>query len=326
MLKTQDALRRSSTCRWLVQRLVRALIQCLIASVVLFVLIQALPGDAATALEGRNGPEAVERARQEMGLDRPVLERYFDWLGALVLRGDLGNSFATGKPVAETIGGSLLATLTVAVIVFVLLLTITLPIGLVTGANAKRRQSRIISGVAVAIVAVPEFVVAIAFLAVLCSWLGWLPVLSVPGAGNTVWQNPICLVMPTLILWIICSAALLRRVQALIGAHADAAYVREAELAGIPRSRVLFTHLFPTMAFGICQILAQTVPYLLGGTVVVETVTSFPGLGSTLVTAIGARESALVMAIGMLMMVSTALAFAVADLLGRRQERVVAVL
>lgn len=101
--------------------------------------------------------------------------------------------------------------------------------------------------------------------------------------------------------------------------------MREAELAGLTRRRVLSRHLLPSVAPGVLQLLAQTIPYLLGGAVVVETVTSFPGLGFALVRAVGDREVPVVMAAGVLMMVVAVVAFTVADALSVRQERMVAV-
>ena len=226
---------------------------------------------------------------------------------------------------AETITQPVLASLSLAAVVLLGLVLVTLPVAVITGARPRHPVSRFLAGISVAAAAIPEFVVAIALLAVLAVWTRWLPVLSVPGAGRTVWENPVCLVMPALSLWLVCSASLTRRVQALVATHAAAPYVREAELAGLTRRRVLSRHLLPSVAPGVLQLLAQTIPYLLGGAVVVETVTSFPGLGFALVRAVGDREVPVVMAAGVLMMVVAVVAFTVADALSVRQERMVAV-
>ena len=306
MGRTIDASpQRPTFTGWLLRRLARSAAQCLAASFLLFLLIQALPGDAATASASKNGAAAVEAARARMGLDRPVLERYLEWVAG-ILRGDPGTTLITSRPVAETITQPVLASLSLAAVVLLGLVLVTLPVAVVTGARPRHPVSRFLAGISVAAAAIPEFVVAIALLAVLAVWTRWLPVLSVPGAGRTVWENPVCLVMPALSLWLVCSASLTRRIQALVTTHAAAPYVREAELAGL-------------------QLLAQTIPYLLGGAVVVETVTSFPGLGFALVRAVGDREVPVVMAAGVLMMVVAVVAFTVADALSVRQERMVAV-
>lgn len=309
---------------WLMWRAARGLLLCLLGSAVLFLLVQALPGDAASLAAGSGGPEAVARMRERMRLDVPLPRRYLSWLGG-VLTGDFGTTLNAGVPVWRAVATPLMATFTVMAIVLLALALVTLPAAVAAGARPRARASRGAAAAALGVVAVPEFVTAIVASAILCHWLGWLPVLSTPGGGQTVWERPIVLAMPSLCLWIVCSAFLFRRARALIAAHSRAAYVVEAELAGMPRRRVLLAHLLPSAAYGIGQLFAQIVPYLLGGTVVIEVVVSYPGLGYTLVTAVTDREAPTVMAIGAVLMLAAAVAFTLADLAGRRNQRVVAV-
>ena len=309
---------------WLMWRAVRGLLLCLLGSAVLVLLVQALPGDAASLAAGSGGPEAVARMRERMGLDVPLPRRYLSWLGG-VLTGDFGTTLNAGVPVWRAVATPLMATFTVMAIVLLALALVTLPAAVAAGARPRARASRGAAAAALGVVAVPEFVTAIVASAILCHWLGWLPVLSTPGGGQTVWERPIVLAMPSLCLWIVCSAFLFRRARALIAAHSRAAYVVEAELAGMPRRRVLLAHLLPSAAYGIGQLFAQIVPYLLGGTVVIEVVVSYPGLGYTLVTAVTDREAPTVMAIGAVLMLAAAVAFTLADLAGRRNQCVVAV-
>mgnify|MGYP000946687407 FL=1 len=309
---------------WLMWRAARGLLLCLLGSAVLFLLVQALPGDAASLAAGSGGPEAVARMRERMGLDVPLPRRYLSWLGG-VLTGDFGTTLNAGVPVWRAVATPLMATFTVMAIVLLALALVTLPAAVAAGARPRARASRGAAAAALGVVAVPEFVTAIVASAILCHWLGWLPVLSTPGGGQTVWERPIVLAMPSLCLWIVCSAFLFRRARALIAAHSRAAYVVEAELAGMPRRRVLLAHLLPSAAYGIGQLFAQIVPYLLGGTVVIEVVVSYPGLGYTLVTAVTDREAPTVMAIGAVLMLAAAVAFTLADLAGRRNQCVVAV-
>lgn len=309
---------------WLMWWAARGLLLCLLGSAVLFLLVQALPGDAASLAAGSGGPEAVARMRERMGLDVPLPRRYLSWLGG-VLTGDFGTTLNAGVPVWRAVATPLMATFTVMAIVLLALALVTLPAAVAAGARPRARASRGAAAAALGVVAVPEFVTAIVASAILCHWLGWLPVLSTPGGGQTVWERPIVLAMPSLCLWIVCSAFLFRRARALIAAHSRAAYVVEAELAGMPRRRVLLAHLLPSAAYGIGQLFAQIVPYLLGGTVVIEVVVSYPGLGYTLVTAVTDREAPTVMAIGAVLMLAAAVAFTLADLAGRRNQCVVAV-
>ncbi len=310
--------------KWIAGRLLRALATCFLASILLFALVQALPGDAATNIAGKGGEELVAQTRAKMGLDQPAWQRYLTWLTG-TFKGDFGTTLVTNKEVSSVIEVPIASTTAVAIIVMALLILITVPVAVWAGAKRKSKVSQALSATSVTLSAVPEFAVAIFVLAVLAHWTRLLPVLSTPGPGNSVWDNPICLVMPSLCLWLICSASIFRRIVALIDTYARAPFVREAELAGLSKPVVLLRHLLPSAIYGIGQLLAQTVPYLLGGAVVVETVTSFPGLGYTLVSSINQRESPTVMAIGLILMLTTVVAFTLADLLGKRQERIEAV-
>jgi len=125
----------------LLRRLARSAAQCLAASFLLFLLIQALPGDAATASASKNGAAAVEAARARMGLDRPVLERYLEWVAG-ILRGDPGTTLITSRPVAETITQPVLASLSLAAVVLLGLVLVTLPVAGITGACAAPTRFR----------------------------------------------------------------------------------------------------------------------------------------------------------------------------------------
>ncbi|WP_311376971.1 ABC transporter permease [Actinobaculum massiliense] len=309
---------------WLAWRVLRGIGLFACATLALFALVQALPGDAATVSAGRHGEAAVEAAREAMGLDAPVLARYFDWLSGFV-RGDLGTTLVTGVPVSQTLITPVISTLTVAAIVFAGLFLIALPVSIYAGARPSR-FTRVSHGLATIVTAMPEFVVGILAVFVLAQVLGWLPVLSVPGPGRTVWQAPTALIMPSLCLWILCAASLFRRVRALVSTYANTAYVKDAYLSGLPPRTVLFHHLLPTASYPICQLFVQMIPYLLGGTVVIETITSFPGVGYSLIGAINNRDVPVVMGIGGALIAVTTIAYILADFIGKRFERIAAVI
>lgn len=304
--------RKASRPYW--RRLFRGLGIWLLATFLLFVLLDLLPGDAASNRAGKAGAEAVASLRHQMGLDQPLLLRYFQWLGGL-FRGDLGRTYATGKAIGEILPSPLLSSLTLTALVFLALLLITLPLAVVCG-YYKNFWTSLANKVSVFFSSIPEFILAILLLVVFALQLRWLPVLSTPEPGESVWSRPISLLLPGLSLWLLCSVALFRPLRALVEGYAHTAYVREARLAGLSRRRVLFVHLLPSALPGIAQMLAATIPYLLGGSMIVDVVTSFPGMGYTLVSAIQSRESLLVMALGGLLMAISLLSFAFADRMG----------
>ncbi|NLI72508.1 MAG: ABC transporter permease [Bacteroidales bacterium] len=290
-----------------------------LAIFVLYLLMEILPGDAATNKVGKEGPEAVAALQQKMGLDRPLSERFFRWLRGFCL-GDLGKSLLSGKNVADIIKTPLISSLSLALIVFAGLVFITIPLAVYSG-YYKNTFSRLLTKTAVILSALPEFVLTVLAIMLLCMKLKLLPVLSVPGPGLTVWQNPVSMLMPSLCLWIICSVSMFRHLRVMIESYAKSSYVKEAFLAGLSKNRVLFVHLLPSALPGIAQIMASTVPYLLAGSMVVETLTSYPGMGYTLIQAVYSRETPIVMGIGSFLIVITIIFYTLADLLAGRSIR-----
>lgn len=318
-LKRRTSSRRA-TFKWLVRRIFRVFGIWMLACLLLSLLIEALPGDAATVLVGKGGQELVELTRAKMGLDRPWHVRYFEWLGG-VFRGDLGSALTSGTSVAEMVSKPLMASLTLFVIVMVALVLVTIPLSLIMGYK-RGKASAFFSTLSIAVNAVPEFITTIILLGLLSMGLRLLPVLSIPGPGRTVWDRPITMVMPALCMWIVCSAVIYRRICALVKTYSGAAYIREAELAGIPRGKILVSHLFPSIRSGVGQLIAQTVPYLLGGAVVIEYVTSYPGMGLTLFMAIEKRDTPVIMAMCGILILVSAVFYSIADYFVKKNERV----
>ncbi|MCI6660070.1 MAG: ABC transporter permease [Peptoniphilaceae bacterium] len=294
----------------------QAVLLWLCATAAIFILLEMLPGDAASNQAGKAGEEAVRLLRHKMGLDQPVYYRYIQWLSGL-FQGDLGYTYVTQKPIFEIIRTPVLSSCTVAGIVFSAFLFITLPLAVVCG-YYKNRWTDLLNKTSVFLASIPEFVLAILLLVLFSLQWRLLPVLSNPGPGENVWSRPISLVMPSLCLWLISSVSMFRHLRVMVEAFAKTAYVREARLAGLSRMRVLFIHLLPSALPGIAQMLASAIPYLLGGSMIVESVTSFPGMGYTLVNAIQSRESLLVMALSGLLTAITLISYRLADWIGQR--------
>lgn len=290
---------------------VQMILLWLFATALLYVILALLPGDAASTQAGRIGEKAALELRHTLGLDQPLLSRYLHWLVA-VLQGDFGTTFFTQKAVTEVIDTPFLASLVVSLLVFLGLIFVTIP-GAVFAGYYNNKGTRLTSRLVVLLSSIPEFILAILLLILFALQMKILPVLSTPGPGESVLSQPLCLIMPSLCLWTICSLSLFRYVRVMVEQHAEMAYVREAHLSGLSRRRVLFIHLLPSIRGGLYQMMASTIPYLLGGSIVTETITSFPGMGYTLISAINQRETPIVMAIGSLLILLSILSFFIAD-------------
>lgn len=287
----------------------------LLVSLLMFVGLDLLPGDAAAQAQGLTGTApSVAAQRSAWGLDRPVLLRYLDWLGG-VLTGDLGTTLSTGRPVAQMLAGPLGRSALLAGLALVASLAVGIGAGLVAGLRADRPADRAVSVLSLAAVCTPEFVVGVALVSVFAAGLRALPAVSLVPVGGTVADRPEILVLPVLTLTVAAGASLARLVRPVVRTQAAAAHVEAARLAGLPGRHVLTRHLLPGAVGPIAVLAAMIVPYLLGGAVVVETVFGYPGLGSLLVTAVTAREPAVVMAVGMLLVLVTLVGYAGAELL-----------
>ncbi|BBC39028.1 Nickel transport system permease protein NikB [Streptomyces graminofaciens] len=266
----------------------RAVLLALLLALV-FGTVEMLPGDAATAT-GERGESAADLAarRELLGLDRPVLERFRDWMTGLPT-GDLGTS-ARGEKVTDLLSTAFPNTLLLGGIALLLTALVSLALGCWAALRPAGRLDRAVSGTATAVLALPEFVVAVALVLVLSLWTGWLPAVTLTGADGTPasWDM---LVLPALALTIPQAGWNIRIVRAALADEARAPHVETAVLDGLPPHRVLTHHVLPGALPAIAAGLATSTGMLLGGAVVVETIFNYPGIGSVLASAVTDRDS-----------------------------------
>ncbi|WP_461062670.1 ABC transporter permease [Streptomyces pseudoechinosporeus] len=291
---------RSRLSRWWPARVAGAVLVLLAVSVLVFAATEAAPGDAATA---RLGPQAsagaVDALRAELGLDRPAPVRYLDWLGHVV-RGDFGASYANGRPVAELVADRFGNSLVLGLAATAVLVPLAIGLGLWAGLRAGRRGDRIVSGGALGLAAVPEFVTGAVLMAVFAAGLGWLPAVSLLGAGQSPLDEPAVLVLPVLTLVSVCLAQNLRLVRTGVAEAARSPAVEAARLNGVPERRVALRYVLPAGVGPAIPMFARSITYLLGGALVAESLFGYPGLAALLVDATAARDAPVVQAVALL--------------------------
>lgn len=281
---------------------------------VIFAVLAALPGDAASRKLGMDAtPEALAELRARYGLDRPLLERLFDWAGG-VLRGDWGANLGTGAPVGEQLGTALARSGAVIGLALPAILLLGVGLGILTGLRPGSRLDRAVSITAVGIICTPEFVLGTLLALVFAGALHWLPAVSLVPVGGTVFDRPAILVLPAAAIALLGSAVLLRQVRALVARLSDAPHVEAARLAGIPELRVVTRHLLPGALPPLAQAVAATVPFLVGGAVVIERVFAYPGLGTMLVDSVTQREPNALMGCVVILVGASLAAYLLADL------------
>ncbi|MFB7286685.1 ABC transporter permease [Actinacidiphila glaucinigra] len=272
--------------------LARRALMLVILLALVFTAVELLPGDAAKATSERGDTAADLAARRHLlGLDRPLWERFADWMTGLPT-GDLGTS-ARGQNVTDLLADAFPNTLILGLSAFVLTVTAALTLGCWAACRPGRTTDRIIGHTATAAFAIPEFVVAIGLLLVLSLWTGWLPAVTLTGADGSpaTWTM---LIMPVLALVIPQTGWNTRIVRGALADQARTPHVEAAFLDGLSTRRIVLRHALPGAVPAIATGIATSTGMLLGGAVVVETLFNYPGIGSVLAAGVASRDTPLI--------------------------------
>ncbi|GCD41047.1 metal transporter [Streptomyces paromomycinus] len=275
--------------------LAKRVLMLVVLLALVFAAIELLPGDAATATAERGeGAAGVAARRRLLGLDRPVWERFWDWITALPT-GDLGTS-ARGERVGDLLAAPLPNTVLLGSTAFVLTVLGALALGIWAAARPKGLVDRAVDLTSTAAFALPEFVVAVGLLLVLSLWTGWLPAATVTGADGApaTWTM---LVMPVLALTVPQTGWNTRIVRGALADQAATPHVEAARLDGLTTRQVLLRHALPGAWPAIATGVATSTGMLLGGTVVVETLFNYPGIGTVLAGAVADRDTPVIAAV-----------------------------
>ncbi|MEV8530555.1 ABC transporter permease [Streptomyces sp. NPDC051211] len=300
---------------WIGRRLLLGLGQTAAVVLLIFVLTEALPGDAAVALAGEQpDPERIARIREAMGLDRPAAERLLDWVTGM-LHGDLGTSLVTGRPVTGYLSAGIGPTLLLAAATLALLVPVSVGLGVLAARREGGLLDRTVSALTLAVHAVPEFALGVLLATLFGLWLGWLPPTAV---GADPFTRPAVLVLPVVVLLSRPVCTISRLVRAGMVEAMASPYVAQARRYGISGRRTRWAHALPNALAPATQQLARTCDWLLGGVIVVEALFVVPGLGTVLIEAVAARDLPVVQGMAVVFGLVTVLVNLAADLVARR--------
>ncbi|GAA1183725.1 Glutathione transport system permease protein GsiC [Corynebacterium glaucum] len=273
------------------------------ASVLIFLLLRAVPGDPARVALGVTATdEAVAELSRRLGTDRPLTVQYFDWIGGL-LTGDFGISMASGRDITPTIIERAGTSLTLTITAMVVALLLAVPLGI----RLARRPNPILAGLTQIGIAVPSFLIGILTVALFSVQLGWLP------AGG--WGSPAHAVLPVASLALVQGAILTRYVRAAIVEELGKDYVRTGRAQGASISEVLYSSVLRNAALPVLTVTGLQLSTLIVGAVVVERVFAIPGLGSMLIDAVSSRDLTTVQTVMMLLVAFTLAVNLIVDLL-----------
>lgn len=275
---------------YLAQRAVSLALTLLVATVVVFAVLNIVPGDPATYMMGLNAdPEALAQLRREMGLDLPAWQRYFAWVGGL-FSGDLGISYTYRVPVSELIGERLGVTLPLTLVASALSLAIALPLGIWAAARRGRLADTAIVGATQLGIAVPNFWFALLLVFVFATSLRWFSAGGFPGWDEGVVPAFQALVLPAVALALPQAAILTRITRASLIETLSEDFVRTARAKGLSEAQALRRHALRNALIPVLTILGLQFTFLLAGGIIVENVFYLPGLGRLVLQAITQRD------------------------------------
>ncbi len=282
------------------QRIALGLLLLLAVSALIFFGVAALPGDTAQAMLGQSAtPEALANLREKLGLNEPIVWRYLHWLGGF-LTGDLGVSLANGQDIAKSVGQRLGNTLFLASCSAVIAVPLAITLGLIAARYNGRWPDKLISGVTLATISLPEFVagyIVMYFLAV--RWHIFLPT-SLVFSSMGFLERLQAIALPVIVLVMVVLAHMMRMTRAAILNVMESAYIETAELKGLSPIKVIWRHAFPNAIAPVVNVVMLNLAYLVVGVVVVEVVFAYSGMGQFLVDSVTKRDMPVVLACGMI--------------------------
>jgi len=283
-----------------VKRLGLGVLTIIVISVLIFLGVEALPGDVATAILGQEAtPETVAAFRKELKLDLPPHVRYFAWLGDF-LRGDMGTSLANKRPISELIFWRFENTIFLAASAAVLAVPVAVILGILAALYRNSLFDRTISMVTLSTISFPEFFVAYILIALLSVQIVVFPSISNINEQMSFWQKIHSIILPCLTLTLVVVAHMMRQTRAAIINILASPFIEMARLKGIKRMRVIVMHAFPNALSPVINVIALNLAYLVVGVVIVEVVFVYPGMGQLLVDSVSKRDIPVVQASGLI--------------------------
>ena len=275
---------------YLLRRLLTLILTLLVASAIIFVVMEALPGDIATVVLGTGAREdTLASFRSLHGLDRPFLERYLSWIGDLAA-GDLGSSYTYSVPVSELLWDRLAISLPLAVMGILLSTLIAIPLGVLAAARHGQFLDLVVMAFTQLGVAIPNFWFALLMILVFAVQLGWLSTGGFPGWDAGVFQALASLLMPAIALALPQAAILARITRSSMLETLSEDYVRTARAKGLTRKAALWRHALRNAMIPVVTIMGLQFSFLLAGTIIIENVFYLPGLGRLIFQAISNRD------------------------------------
>jgi peptide/nickel transport system permease protein len=262
-------------------------------SLLVFALVHLAPGDAISAIVPPDAPqEVVEKLRAYYGFDKPLPVQYFRWL-MVTLSGDFGTSIGTGRPVSEEVGGAFLNTIVLAIAACIVAFSLAIILGTAAGYAKSRLVDRLVTSIALTGISVPNYWLAIVLVIIFSVEIGWLPPMGLGPESATGWRLDFAhlryMVLPTIALSMIPLGVMTRTVRSTIKEILSSEFVTALQAKGMNDRQILY-HVLKNAAPTCLAVMGLQAGNLIGGSILIETVFSWPGTGFLLNSAIFRRD------------------------------------
>ena len=294
--------RPSGVWGFILRRLLLGVVVLILVSILVFLATQALPGDPARAILGRQAtPASLAALRRQLHLNRPVIDQYWTWVTGL-LHGNLGTSLAAQEPVTTLLSPRLVNSGVLVALAAVLSIPLSIAIGAYAALKREKVFDQTSSNLLLALAALPEFVVALLLVIVFATTVfrGFLPAISTIPPGSRPWNNWVALVLPTITLVLVVAPYVARIMRASMIEVLESDYVEMARLKGLPERTVLVRHALPNALGPVFQVIALNLAYLAGGIIVIEYVFNYAGIGSAVQESVVNHDLPVIQALAML--------------------------
>ena len=279
---------------WIFRQLARLGVVLFCVTLLTYMIVNILPGDVAIVILGNLAtPEDIAGLRADLGLDRPMLVRYFDWLGS-ALSGDLGRSYRNGEPVVQAILDRLPVSLQLMVMAQVIALGIAIPVALLSVRRPGGIFDRISASAAFGFLAMPNFMLGIVLIYLFSVTFDLLPATGFTPMSEGLWDNFVSMILPSMTLGLIEWTVLMRVLRSDLLTTLKEDFILLARAKGLPPWRVLLQHALRPSSFTLITILGLNIGGLIGGAVIVEQIFALPGVGRLLLGGIFNRDLILV--------------------------------
>ena len=297
------------------KRILLGLITLFIVSLITFVGVEVLPGDACTTyLEREAFGAALEACYKRLGLDIPAYERYVNWAVG-VIQGDFGYSLSGEMKINDVLGPRVKNSLVLASASILIGIPIALLLGIITALWRDKLPDIIISTFTIFSMTIPEFISATLLILIVAIWLEWLPGIVIVPTGASISELLPNIILPVIAISMIMTAHMARMVRSSVIQVMSSDYVQMAILKGVPYWKMVFKHVLPNALLPAINVVALTIAWLLGGVVVTEVVFNYPGLGRLVIESISNRDLPVVQALAIILASIYVVINLIADLL-----------